>query len=148
MEREPTCFINSFAPEPPEQIQIRSTACDIISLNGQGRLCLVTCGGWRDFSNYAKMSTILWRRPEKKDKKNMERGSRKQFTFGDASTGFSPNNFWDVTTKTWVVLLIGWIKFHTWHDQSEAYPDLDSDVSPVWNFCARFSGLIWRRNQL
>ena len=89
MEGEPTCFINPFAPEPPEQIQIPSTACDIISFNGQGRLCLLTFGGWRDVSNHAKMSTIQWRKPEKKaKKKNMERGQRKQLTFGDASIGF------------------------------------------------------------
>ena len=27
------------------------------------------------------------------------------------------------------------------------YPDLGSDASSVWNFCARFSGVIWRGNQ-
>ena len=30
--------------------------------------------------------------------------------------------WWRVTTQIWVVLLIGWIKFPTWHDQSEALP--------------------------
>ena len=27
------------------------------------------------------------------------------------------------------------------------YPDLGSDASSVWNFCARFSDFIWRVNQ-
>ena len=27
------------------------------------------------------------------------------------------------------------------------YPDLGSDASSVWNFCARFSDVIWRENQ-
>ena len=27
------------------------------------------------------------------------------------------------------------------------YPDLGSDSSSVWNFCARFSDVIWRGNQ-
>ena len=26
------------------------------------------------------------------------------------------------------------------------YPDLSSDASSVWNFCARFSDIIWRAN--
>ena len=30
--------------------------------------------------------------------------------------------WWRVTTQIWVVLLIGWSKFPTWHDQSEAVP--------------------------
>ena len=30
--------------------------------------------------------------------------------------------WWRGTTQIWVVLLIGWIKFPTWHDQSEAVP--------------------------
>ena len=30
--------------------------------------------------------------------------------------------WWRVTTQIWVVLLIGWSKFPTWHDQSEALP--------------------------
>ena len=27
------------------------------------------------------------------------------------------------------------------------YPDLGSDTSSVWNFCVRFSDVIWRGNQ-
>ena len=30
--------------------------------------------------------------------------------------------WWRVTNQIWVVLLIGWIKFPTWHGQSEALP--------------------------
>ena len=45
--------------------------------------------------------------------------------------------------RIWVVLLIGWIKIPTRHDQS----DLGSDASSVWNFCARFSDVISRGNQ-
>ena len=38
--------INPFAPKPPKspvQIHILSTACDMISSNGEGQLCLPTC---------------------------------------------------------------------------------------------------------
>ena len=34
---------NPFAPEPPVQIHVLSTLCDVISFNGQGQLCLLTC---------------------------------------------------------------------------------------------------------
>ena len=37
--------------------------------------------------------------------------------------------WWRVTTQIWVVLLIGWSKFHKCQDQLEA----------LWNFCACFS---------
>ena len=30
--------------------------------------------------------------------------------------------WWRITIQIWVVLLTGWIKFPTWHDQSEALP--------------------------
>ena len=54
---------------------------------------------------------------------------------------------WRVTTQIWVVLLIGWIKFPTRHDQSEAPLDLGSDASSVWYFCACFSNVISPGNQ-
>ena len=50
-------------------------------------------------------------------------------------------------TQIWVVLLIGWIKFPTWQDQSEALPRSDLgyiDASSVWNFCSIFSDIICR----
>ena len=53
---------------------------------------------------------------------------RKQPTFGD-TTPWSPREaspeipyWWHVTTQIKVVFLIGWCKFPTWHDQSEALP--------------------------
>ena len=65
----------------------------------------------------------------------------------------SRNNFWETsaeipyrwrdTTKIEVVLLIGWNKFYT---SQKHYPDLGSDASSVWNFCARFSDVISRGN--
>ena len=51
--------------------------------------------------------------------------------FCDATTGFpakmtsekqAQKYWWRVTTQIWVVLLIGWIKFPTRYDQSEALP--------------------------
>ena len=33
--------------------------------------------------------------------------------------------WWCLTTQIWVALLIGWIKFPTWHNQSEAF-------TPIW----------------
>ena len=55
---------------------------------------------------------------------------------------------WCVTTQFWVVLLIGWIKFQRGTTNQKHYPDLGSDVSSVWNFCACFSDVIWRGNQM
>ena len=53
-------------PEPPVRIHVLSTACDVISFNGQGQLCPLTCAEWRDLSNHTRMSTIQSRTPEKK----------------------------------------------------------------------------------
>ena len=77
---------------------------------------------------------------------------RKQPTFRDATTGFAAKwrlsaeipNWRHVTTQIWVVLLIGRAGWKIWFNQSEALPYLGSDVSSVWNFCARFSEVIWR----
>ena len=44
--------------------------------------------------------------------------------------------WWRVNTQIWVVLLSGWSKFLSWHDQSEAQPYLGSDASWVWNLSA------------
>ena len=55
----------------PVQIQVHSTACDIISFNGQGQLCLLPCAERKDLSNHTKMSTIQSRRPEKKAKNHI-----------------------------------------------------------------------------
>ena len=52
--------------KPPMRIHVPSTECDVISFNGQGQLCLLTCAGWRDVSNYTRMSTIQSRRSKKK----------------------------------------------------------------------------------
>ena len=46
-------------------IRVLSTLCDVISFNGQGQLCLLTCAEWRDLSNHTRMSTIQSRTPEK-----------------------------------------------------------------------------------
>ena len=45
----------------------------------------------------------------------------------------------DVTTQIWVVLLIGWSKFPTRHEQSE--------VLARWNFCARLLDVFSQRNK-
>ena len=50
--------------------------------------------------------------------------------------------WWRVTTKIWVVLLIGWSKFSSWHNQSEVLLDLDSDTRSACNICSRFSHVI------
>ena len=49
-----------------------------------------------------------------------------------------------VTIHILEVLLIGESKFLT---NQKCYPDLGSDASSVWNFCARFSDVISRGNQ-
>ena len=55
--------INPFAPEPP--VTARADPCDVISFNGQGQLCLLTCAEWRGLSNHTRMGTIQSRIPEK-----------------------------------------------------------------------------------
>ena len=68
---------------------------------------------------------------------------RKQPTFRDDTTSFPvkwrPRN--DTTCQIGVVLRIGW-KFASTNQKH--YPDLGSDASSVWNFCTRFSDVIWR----
>ena len=62
---------NPFAPEPPVQIHVLSTLCDVISFNGQGQLCLLTCAEWRDLSIHTRMSIIQSRTPEKEAKNHV-----------------------------------------------------------------------------
>ena len=50
-------------------VHVLSTACDVISCNGQGQLCPPTCAEQTDLSNHTRMSTIQSRTPEKKAKK-------------------------------------------------------------------------------
>ena len=50
----------------------------------------------------------------------------------------------DVTNQIWVVPLIGWSKFSA---NQKYYPDLGSNKSSVWNFCAYLSDVISRENQ-
>ena len=40
--------------------------------------------------------------------------------------------------------LIGYAWFFWMVEANSAYPDLGSDASSVWNFCCRFSDIIWR----
>ena len=56
---------------------------------------------------------------------------RTQPTFGDASTGFPAK--WRLRNERRNSMLMT--------------PYLGSDASSVWNFCARFSDVIWRGNQ-
>ena len=60
---------------------------------------------------------------------------RKQPTFGDVTTGFPAK--WRLRNKRRNSILM-----------TRYYPDLGNDVSSVWNFCARFSDVIWCGNQL
>ena len=59
---------------------------------------------------------------------------RKQPTFGDATTGFPAK--WRLRNKRRNSILM-----------TRHYPDLGRDTSSVWNFCARFSDVISRRNR-
>ena len=52
--------------------------------------------------------------------------------------------WWSVTTHIWVVLLIGCAAREICNQKH--YPDLDSDVSSEWNFCARSSDVISQGN--
>ena len=54
--------------------------------------------------------------------------------FGDATTGFPAG--WRLRNERRSSILM-----------TRHYSDLGSDVSSVWNFCTRFSDVIWRENQ-
>ena len=44
-----TIFFSFLTHSPLNPLtQVPSTACDVISCNGQGQLCQLTCAGWRD----------------------------------------------------------------------------------------------------
>ena len=88
------------------------------------------------------------------------RPNRKRPQFGDATTYFPAKwrlrnvrkipYWWRISTQIWEVLVIEWTKFSTNHKH---FPNLGSDASPVWNFCARFSDVIlwgnkWRRHRM
>ena len=53
------------------RIHVLSTLCDVISFNGQGQLCSLTCADWRDLSNHTRMTTIQSRIPEKEAKNHV-----------------------------------------------------------------------------
>ena len=53
------------------RIHVLSTLCDVISFNGQGQLCPLTCADWRDLLNHTRISTIQSRTPEKEAKKHV-----------------------------------------------------------------------------
>ena len=79
---------------------------------------------------------------------------RKQPTFRNAPLVSPQNDVWGTTaeipywwrfiTQIWLVLLIGWRKFPSLQDQSEALP---TDAPSIWNFCALFWDVISRRNR-
>ena len=48
---------------------VPSTTCDVISFNGQGQLCRLTCAECRDRLNHSRMNTIQPRRLDKNEKK-------------------------------------------------------------------------------
>ena len=58
---------------------------------------------------------------------------RRQPTFGDATTGFPAK--WCLRNEHRNSILM-----------TSHFPDLGSDTSSVWNFCACFSEVIWRGN--
>ena len=59
--------------------------------------------------------------------------------------------WWRVTTQIWKMLLIGWSKFSA---NQKHYPDLGTDSSSIWNFCAsdvtswgNHSVVLWSREK-
>ena len=52
--------------------------------------------------------------------------------------------WWPFSTEIWVVLLIGRARGKFDSTIQKHYPDLGSDASSVWIFCARFSDVICR----
>ena len=99
----------------------------------------------------------LYHSTNKKIDENSEKRSNHHFlcyspNFFVAQTLVFPRNkfvkrdWWCVTSQICsIVLLIGWSKFPSWHDQSEALCRRGySDLSSVWNF---ISDVISRANQ-
>ena len=63
--------LNPFAPELLMRIHFVSTTHDIMSFNGQGQHCPLTCAEWRDLSNHTRISTIQSKTPKKKAKNHV-----------------------------------------------------------------------------
>ena len=88
------------------------------------------------------------------------RSLRKQPTFGDATAGFlakwrlrnkrrnsvlMTHHYPDLGILYCFLLVVPHGKFDSANQKH--YPDLGSDTSSVWNFCTRFSDVIWQGNQ-
>ena len=64
----------------------------------------------------------------------------------DVETSAEIPYWWRVTTQIWLVLLV--VSRGKFASANHMHlPDLGSDASSVWNFCARFSDVISRGNQ-
>ena len=86
---------------------------------------------------------------------------RKQPTFYAATAGFPAKwrhemnaeipYWWCITTQIWVVRLIGWSKFPTWHDQSEVLPScrkwriISMEFLHSFLRCHLWTNQCWRR---
>ena len=68
-------FFIPFTPgtpcEAPVRTHVSCTLCDVISFNGQGQFCQLTCAGGKDLSNHTKLTTIQSKKPEKNAKNDM-----------------------------------------------------------------------------
>ena len=83
--------LNPFAPETHVTASADLCpfyACDIISVNGQGQLCSLTWGEWRDLSNHSTISTIQPRTPEKNAKNHVT--LTRKFPWKSCSTTYLP----------------------------------------------------------
>ena len=54
--------------------------------------------------------------------------------------------FLRLRVSIWLLLFFGW-KFASDNQKHNVNPDLSSDASSIWNFCARFSDVISRGNR-
>ena len=82
---------------------------------------------------------------------------RKQPTFRDATTGFPAKWRQRIECRNSVLMTCHYPNLGSASDwpcrvgnlipPTRSLPDLGSDASSVWNFCARFSDLIWPGNQ-
>ena len=83
---------------------------------------------------------------------------RKLLTFRGTTDGFpakwllrnKPGEipyWWCVTTQIWPVFSIGRSAREIASTNQKHYPDLGSETSSVWNFCARSSNVVSRGNQ-
>ena len=109
-----------------DQDNIQNTTVNLIWIYRETEIYL---NSWTKFPLHNRQppkALTFNRQPSKLEKITANRSRRKQPTFGDATTGFPAK--WCLGNEHRNSILTN----------QKHYPDLGSDASSIWNFCARF----------